>query len=98
MSPAWVFPGRRGSGRKQANIIFEWATCGQSLSSADDFGTHQELADLAAFLVSDQSGYVNGEQIVMDGGEQLKGASEFAHMGEMLTEEQWQMMKPKKKG
>jgi len=61
------------------------------------FGTHQELADLAAFLVSDQSGYVNGEQIVMDGGEQLKGASEFAHMGDMLTEEQWQMMKPKKK-
>ena len=61
------------------------------------FGTHQELADLAAFLVSDNSGYINGEQIVMDGGEWLKGASEFAHMGDMLTEEQWQMMKPKKK-
>jgi NAD(P)-dependent dehydrogenase (short-subunit alcohol dehydrogenase family) len=61
------------------------------------FGTHQELADLAAFLMSDQSGYVNGEQIVMDGGEQLKGASEFAHMGDTLSEEQWQMMKPKKK-
>jgi len=39
------------------------------------FGTHEELADLAAFLVSDKSGYINGEQIVMDGGEQLKGAS-----------------------
>jgi NAD(P)-dependent dehydrogenase (short-subunit alcohol dehydrogenase family) len=61
------------------------------------FGTHQELADLAAFLVSDQSGYVNGEQIVMDGGEQLQGASEFVHLGDMLTEEQWQMMKPRKK-
>jgi len=61
------------------------------------FGTHEELADLAAFLVSDKSGYVNGEQIVMDGGEQLKGASEFAHLGDLLTEEQWQMMKPKKK-
>ncbi len=61
------------------------------------FGTHEELADLAAFVLSDRSGYVNGEQIVMDGGEQLKGASEFAHMGDMLTEEQWQMMKPKKK-
>jgi hypothetical protein len=43
-------------------------------------------------------GYVNGEQIVMDGGEQLKGASEFSHLGDLLTEEQWQMMKPKKKG
>jgi NAD(P)-dependent dehydrogenase (short-subunit alcohol dehydrogenase family) len=61
------------------------------------FGTHEELADLAAFLVSDKSDYVNGEQIVMDGGEQLKGASEFANTGDMLTEEQWQMMKPKKK-
>jgi NAD(P)-dependent dehydrogenase (short-subunit alcohol dehydrogenase family) len=62
------------------------------------FGTHEELADLAAFVLSDRSGYVNGEQIVMDGGEQLKGASEFGHMGDMLTEEQWQMMKPKKRG
>jgi enoyl-[acyl-carrier-protein] reductase (NADH) len=50
------------------------------------FGTHQELADLAAFLVSDQSGYVNGEQIVMDDGEQLKDASEFSHLGDLLTE------------
>jgi NAD(P)-dependent dehydrogenase (short-subunit alcohol dehydrogenase family) len=61
------------------------------------FGTHQELADLAAFLVSDYSGYINGEQIVMDGGEWLKGASEFANMGDLLTEEQWQAMKPKRK-
>jgi len=61
------------------------------------FGTHDELADLAAFLVSDQSGYINGHQVVMDGGEQLKGASEFSHMGELLTEEQWQAMKPRKK-
>ncbi|HEY1938876.1 MAG TPA: SDR family oxidoreductase [Candidatus Angelobacter sp.] len=61
------------------------------------FGTHAELADLAAFLVSDYSGYINGEQIVMDGGEQLQGSSEFHHLGELLTEEQWQMMKPKKK-
>jgi hypothetical protein len=33
----------------------------------------------------------------MDGGEQLKGSSEFDHLGSLLTEEQWQMMKPKKK-
>ncbi len=61
------------------------------------FGTHQELANLAAFLVSDESGYINGHQVVMDGGEQLKGASEFSHLGDLLTEEQWQAMKPKKK-
>lgn len=62
------------------------------------FGTHEELANLAAFLVSDQSGYINGHQIVMDGGEWLKGASEFSHLADILTEEQWQAMKPKKKG
>lgn len=60
------------------------------------FGTHEELANLAAFMVSDQSGYVNGHQIVMDGGEWLMGASEFSHLGDLLTEEQWQAMKPKK--
>jgi NAD(P)-dependent dehydrogenase (short-subunit alcohol dehydrogenase family) len=60
------------------------------------FGTHEELANLAAFLVSDQSGYVNGHQVVMDGGEWLKGASEFSHMGDLLSEEQWQALKPKK--
>jgi NAD(P)-dependent dehydrogenase (short-subunit alcohol dehydrogenase family) len=61
------------------------------------FGTHEELANLAAFLVSDYSGYINGEQIVMDGGEFLKGASEFSMMGDLLSEEQWQAMKPQKK-
>jgi NAD(P)-dependent dehydrogenase (short-subunit alcohol dehydrogenase family) len=61
------------------------------------FGTHEELANLAAFMVSDESGYVNGHQVVMDGGECLKGASEFSNLGDVLTEEQWQAIKPKKK-
>jgi NAD(P)-dependent dehydrogenase (short-subunit alcohol dehydrogenase family) len=61
------------------------------------FGTHEELANLAAFLVSDQSGYINGHQVVMDGGEWLKGSSEFSHLGDLFTEEQWQAIKPKKK-
>jgi NAD(P)-dependent dehydrogenase (short-subunit alcohol dehydrogenase family) len=61
------------------------------------FGTHEEMANLAAFLVSDYSGYINGDMVVMDGGECLQGAGEFNHLGQVLTEEQWQMMKPKKK-
>jgi NAD(P)-dependent dehydrogenase (short-subunit alcohol dehydrogenase family) len=60
------------------------------------FGTHEELADLAAFLVSDQSGYINGDQIVMDGGEWLKGAGEFSHLGDLMTPAMWEAMKPKK--
>jgi NAD(P)-dependent dehydrogenase (short-subunit alcohol dehydrogenase family) len=61
------------------------------------FGTHEELANLAAFLVSDQSGYVNGDFVVMDGGEWLQGAGEFNHLGDLFTEEIWQAIKPKKK-
>ena len=40
-------------------------------------GDHQELANLAAYLVSDFSAYINGEVIVIDGGEWLKGAGQF---------------------
>jgi NAD(P)-dependent dehydrogenase (short-subunit alcohol dehydrogenase family) len=62
------------------------------------FGTLEEFANLAAFLISDGSGYINGEVVTMDGGEWLQGAGEFTAMGRMLTEEDWQSMKPKKPG
>ena len=45
------------------------------------FGTVEELANLAAFLVSDGSSYINGEVIRMDGGEFLQGAGEFSNLG-----------------
>lgn len=61
------------------------------------FGTLEEFANLAAFLVSDGSAYINGEVVTMDGGEWLQGAAEFASLGRMLTEEEWEMMKPKKR-
>ena len=61
------------------------------------FGTIEELANLAAFLVSDGSGYINGEVIRMDGGELLQGAGEFSSLGRILKEEDWQALKPKKK-
>ena len=61
------------------------------------FGTVEELANLAAFLVSDGSGYIKGEVIRMDGGEFLQGAGEFSNLGRVLTEEDWQAIKPRKK-
>ena len=60
------------------------------------FGTVEELANLAAFLVSDGSGYINGEVIRMDGGEFLQGAGEFSSLGRILKEEDWQAIKPRK--
>ena len=60
------------------------------------FGTVEELANLAAFLVSDGSGYINGEVIRMDGGEFLQGAGEFSNLGRFLKEEDWRALKPGK--
>ena len=61
------------------------------------FGTTEELANLAAFLISDGSAYINGEVIRMDGGEFLQGAGEFSNLGRALTDKDWQSMKPSKK-
>ena len=61
------------------------------------FGTPEEFANLAAFLVSDNSGYINGEVVTMDGGEWLQGAGEFTALGRELTDQDWAKMKPKKK-
>ncbi len=62
-------------------------------------GDHQELANLAAYLVSDFSAYVNGEVITIDGGEWLKGAGQF-NLLEAIPEEMWDkleaMIKSKK--
>jgi NAD(P)-dependent dehydrogenase (short-subunit alcohol dehydrogenase family) len=51
-------------------------------------GEHQELANLAAFLVSDFSGYINGEVITIDGGEWLQGAGQFNAL-EMVPDAMW---------
>ena len=54
-------------------------------------GDHQELANLAAYLVSDFSQYINGEVVTIDGGEWLQGAGEF-NMLENIPKELWDML------
>ncbi len=54
-------------------------------------GDHQELANLAAYLVSDFSAYVNGEVITIDGGEWLKGAGQF-NLLEEVPDQMWDML------
>lgn len=53
-------------------------------------GDHQELANLAAYLVSDFSSYINGEVIVIDGGEWIQGAGQF-NVLEKIPQEMWDM-------
>ncbi|MGY6522332.1 MAG: SDR family oxidoreductase [Mongoliitalea sp.] len=54
-------------------------------------GEHQELANLAAYLVSDFSAYVNGEVVTIDGGEWLMGAGEFNNL-DLIPQEMWDML------
>lgn len=64
-------------------------------------GDHQELANLAAYLMSNFSAYVNGDVITIDGGEWLKGAGQF-NLLEQIPEDMWDMLeamiKAKKNG
>ena len=57
-------------------------------------GEHQELANLATFLLADGSSYVNGEVVTIDGGEWLKGAGQFSFLMELLEEEDWAALRP----
>ncbi len=54
-------------------------------------GEHQELANLAAYLMSEYSAYINGEVITIDGGEWLYGAGEFNQL-DKITPEMWDML------
>ncbi len=55
------------------------------------FGRHEELTNLAAFLISDMSQYINGECVVIDGGQWLQGAGEFNDLL-MLPESAWEQL------
>jgi NAD(P)-dependent dehydrogenase (short-subunit alcohol dehydrogenase family) len=55
------------------------------------FGKHEELTNLAAFLLSAMSEYINGECVVIDGGQWLRGAGEFNDLA-MLPDAMWEQM------
>ncbi len=52
------------------------------------YGDHQELANLAAFLLSDYSDYINGETVTIDGGEWIGKAGQF-NMLEKVPKKLW---------
>ena len=53
-------------------------------------GEHQELANLAAYLMSDFSAYMTGEVITLDGGEVLN-AGQFNFLKD-VSEDQWDLI------
>ncbi len=63
------------------------------------YGEHIELANLATYLISDMSGYINGSCVTIDGGERLAGG-EFNFLTQMAPRPQLKQMfaamKPKK--
>jgi NAD(P)-dependent dehydrogenase (short-subunit alcohol dehydrogenase family) len=61
------------------------------------YGEHQELANLAAYLMSDFSAYVNGEVVTIDGGEWLYNAGEFTGM-DAVPEEMWDYLEKEIRG
>ena len=54
-------------------------------------GDHQELANLAAYLISEYAAYINGEVVTIDGGEWLQGAGQFNQL-ESITSEEWDLL------
>ena len=55
------------------------------------YGHHQELANLAAYLVSDYSAYVNGEVVTIDGAEWVYNAGEMNKL-EKVPKSAWTML------
>jgi NAD(P)-dependent dehydrogenase (short-subunit alcohol dehydrogenase family) len=55
------------------------------------FGRHEELTSLAAFLLSDMAEYINGECVVIDGANWLRGAGEFNDLL-LLPDSAWETM------
>lgn len=54
-------------------------------------GNKEELANLAAYLISDYASYMNGEVVTIDGGEWLQGAGQFNSLSQ-VSAEQWDVL------
>ncbi len=54
-------------------------------------GEHPELANLAAYLVSSQAGYINGEMVTIDGGQHLRTSGAEDLLG--WSDDDWQRLR-----
>jgi NAD(P)-dependent dehydrogenase (short-subunit alcohol dehydrogenase family) len=58
-------------------------------------GRPEELANLAAYLIADESEYITGEVVAMDGGQWLLHTGQFNFL-RGLADADWDMMRPKR--
>jgi NAD(P)-dependent dehydrogenase (short-subunit alcohol dehydrogenase family) len=65
------------------------------LNPAGRAGEHDELANLCAYLVSDEAAYINGACVTIDGGRWLQGAGTFSSLSR-LSEAEWQEMRARR--
>jgi NAD(P)-dependent dehydrogenase (short-subunit alcohol dehydrogenase family) len=63
---------------------------------AGRFGSPEELAELAAYLVSDAADWIRGETVTLDGGKWLRGAGEFNDLLD-LPPEAWDALRRERK-
>ena len=61
------------------------------------FGRHEELANLAAYLVSPQADYLNGECVTLDGAQWLRQGGEFNDLLD-VPQEMWDEMEKARLG
>lgn len=59
-------------------------------------GEHLELANLAAYLISDYAGFITGDVVTIDGGETAWNGGEFNVLDE-VTREQWDALEGARK-
>jgi NAD(P)-dependent dehydrogenase (short-subunit alcohol dehydrogenase family) len=64
---------------------------------AKRYGEHQELANLAAYLMSDFSAYINGEVVTIDSGEWIYNAGEFTGF-DAIPNEMWDVLEASVRG
>lgn len=60
-------------------------------------GRHEELANLASYLISDEAGFITGDLITIDGGESAWNAGEF-NVLDQVTPQQWAELERLRKG
>lgn len=60
----------------------------EDLNPLGRVGQHEELADLASFLISDRAAYINGEMVTIDGGAHLRTSGAEDLLG--WSEAQWE--------